>query len=434
MYWLRKEKSILFFTVLIISLFFVNRYIYRNRDNGYMFTDAVNYNQFYFVKESPHIKGFDNLSGDSLRLQIDPVPEKPQWKIKNNTGSYNYTGLLPVIKLSEGVHTYHIYSEEKNGLDSVELRIEHIAADEYTFVEYCTLPILEFELFPVQRWTQLPGRISDEEINEVKRIIKDEIKINGNEKTADKIALLGTFLFKHLRPQEGGASGEMKELTPLNQFRRACENKDKVDCAIYSDIYFLFANCAGIPTRRIGVMGRVNQVTTSGHVFNESYIYEQSKWAFVDLTSKKLMVLNRNKTALNTIDLLNLNRMSVYGKAATVTVDSLNIPDIVGYEKTNLSEVVYLKPAVTIYAINADINNNMNFTESFTEFLGERSHYGTYYSNTIHINNSGHYLKLNIFQTSLCLFFLWLIVINIKMMRCFKKTFSLQGKSAPHRK
>jgi hypothetical protein len=413
---IQNNKLVFGFTVLIIILFFINRYMYLNRANGFLYTDAVNYNQFYYIDKDYRIVGFENMAGDSLRLKILPEPKKFDWNIKSSDHNYTLRATsLPKIKLIPGTNSYEISSHGTDGLDSISLTIEFLKKDNSVMIENSSLPIIEYDLFPMEKWTKIPDKISQNEIDEVKKILKEEVKITGQEETVEKISRIGRYLIQQLKPHEGKSLSEFKLLTPLEQFKRARAKKNKVDCANYSDIYFLFANCAGIPTRRIGVAGTIDHVTTSGHVFNESYVREQQKWAFVDLMSKKLMVLNGKNAVLNTVDLLNINRMKVYGKTRTITVDSLNKIDSVGYKLTNYSEVEYLKPTVSIYSINANINDNMGFIDTFKEYLGTSSHYGTYYINTIMIDNSKHYIKLHVFEASAALFFFWLLLIILKI-------------------
>ena len=284
--------------------------------------------------------------------------------------------------------------------------------------------MIEYPLFHVNRWTKLNKTISEKEISDVKKILREELMINDSTSTIEKIKKIGVFLVSKLRPSEGTPSDSIKQLTPLTQYNLAYSKKDHIDCANYADIFHLFANCAGVPTRKIGVAGWMDYIITSGHVFDECYISEQQKWAFVDLTSKKLMVLNSSNEVLNTIDLLNaINSKSFEGKTA-LFINANNEIDPVPYGKVNQSEDEYFKQTASFYIIKEDINNDMSFMESFKEYLGTKSHYGAYYNGTIQIDNNKHYLKLYTFQISVLLFFLWLITLVIKLIMLLRKSFT----------
>jgi hypothetical protein len=221
------------------------------------------------------------------------------------------------------------------------------------------------------------------------------------------------------------ALDSVKHLTPLNQFDLATKKDFEIDCSNYADIYFLFANCAGIPTRRIGTAGQLDGITTSGHVFNESYIKEQQRWAFVDLTYDKMLVLNAHNKVLNSIELLRANNAGLTLGLKALTLKDKK-PVFVNYEAVNTSEVEYLKPIISLYYLKNDINEHMSFYESFKEYLSTKSHYGIYYSNTMTVDNSKHYFKMYIFYTSLIIWTICLILLFAETIRFFIRRFLLQ--------
>lgn len=419
-----KEWFMLMFTITLAGLFFYNKSMYDNRYNGYLYTDVANYNELYFSEETYKIKNFSQLTSDSLKLIISPVPQKTNWTITNSDGqSYNLKAVdLPTIKLKEGINTYILTSEiEHQSLKTNTITIEYLPKDNYTFIINSTIPILDSQLFPTDKWTKLSSSISENEITETKKIIKDQIKISDSLPSIEKIKLISLYLVKQLRKSEGAPVGNMKQQTPLTQFKLACSNQNKVDCAIYSDVFHLFANCAEIPTRKIGLNGSINNITTSGHVFNECYIKEQGKWSFVDLTSKKIAVLNSKQEVLNTVDLLNAINANDFGNKSAVVLNDSNKIDTVAYSSVNQSEINYLKPSVCLYVINENINENMSFKESFDEYLGTKSHYGTSYINTFKVDNYKHYYKLFIYKASLGLLVIWGFYMTIKIILFSRK-------------
>ncbi len=408
-------------TLFVVMLFFINCYMYLFRYHaGYMYTNAFNYNQLYFPAENCRIQDLENLPNDSLRITILPAPLVCDWAIKDINGNYREQSVrCPTIKLLSGNHLYKIKASKDTGIDSVLIEIEYTPHDGNTFISFCNVPLIEYNLYPIGFWTKLPKNISVQEVSEVKKILADSVGISDSNSTKEKIIKIGKYLIGKLSPMAGPPSDTIKQLTPLGQYRLACSKKDHVDCANYTDIYFLFANCAGIPTRRIGIAGKLGTVVTSGHAFDESYIKEQKRWAFVDLTSKKLMVLNNNNEILNTIDMLNLTNSKNFGCIKTI-IDSLKKIDSVPYTRVKISETEYFKPTSEFYYVNDDVNNKMGFIDLFREYLGEKSHYGIYYSGTLKIDNSRHYLKLFVFRTSAVIFIIWLMVCLYRLLYFFK--------------
>lgn len=422
-----KRRFFIGFTLLMVLLFFINRYMYINRNNGYLYTEKLNYNEFYYSDETYRIRDLYSLPNDSLELRILPAPKRSKWLIEDSKGnSYTLLDELPTLKLLKGKVNYSVTSLSDKEPVVIKLEIEYLPEDNSTYVMFCNIPMIEYPLFPIERWTKLSRAISQKEISAVKKILREEIMVEDSNTTIDKIEKIGKYLIAKLRPSEGTPSDEIKRLTPLAQYNLACSKKDHIDCADYADIFHLFANCAGVPTRKIGVAGWMDNVIISGHVFNESYIEEQEKWAFVDLTSKKLMVLNSGKEVLNTIDLLNaVNSKTFEGKTA-LYMNANNQLDSVAYGKVNASEEEYFKQAASFYIIKEDISNNMSFAESFKEYLGTTSHYGPFYNGTIKTDNSKHYLKLYTFQISVLLFLLWIVMLVIRLVLLVKGLFKMK--------
>lgn len=405
----------MFTTLLVVVLFFVNRYIYKHRYEGYMFQEAVNYVQFYYTESDYRVAGLQKNEPNSLTLKIAPSEAKRLWQISTPVQTYTMQGRFPEIKLEQGICNYKINSDLPFYKDTIRLRAEFLNKE--VILLYSSLPVINYKLFPVSKWTGLPRSVSNADKKEVDGILKNEIGITKELSSLEKVKRIGQFLLKKMRRNEGSPSDTIKNLTPLRQYKLVCENNDTLDCAIWTDIFFLFANCAGIPTRRIGVGGSMDNIAVSGHVFNECYIPEQQRWAFVDLTSRKLMVVDEKGRVFNSVALAQLNRWQQYCNMHTITINAGDSIVERDYASTNQSELEYLKSTVLLYAIRPDINQNMSFSETFREFLGTTDHYGVAYSNLITIDNSKHYLKLFIFKTSLGVFAFWLLLILIKLLR-----------------
>jgi hypothetical protein len=361
------------------------------------------------------VRAFERMGDDSLLIKILPEPAGRTYTVEDKSGSYTVNGLK--LKLHQGSNSYRIFPVSLKLSDTLSLQIEFVPAENALNIELCNIPIFDRDLLPLSEWTRLPSTITGQEIAEVKRILKTEVGISDTQNTLEKAALIGSFLYNKLNVEKGADAESIKAFTPLQQYQAVCRNGAKPDCAIYSDVYFLFANCAGVATRRIGVAGWNNHFMTSGHVLNESYFPEQQKWGLVDLTYKKLLVFNRSNTALNVIDLMSMNRMNVFGGARVLSLNEQGKMDTVKYRGHNLSEQEYFKADVQIYSIHPDIKDEMNFKESFREYLGTKSHYGKYYANTMMVDNSKHYLKLHVFQLSLIVFGLWFLHLLFKTLR-----------------
>ncbi len=406
----KRYYLLIFLSCLSLVAFLSNRYLYIHRFEGYLYTEALNINQFYDVNESCRIQSFEKKNAHQLLIKVLPVNNNARWIIIDSAkNSIPESGPFPTISLKEGTHFYEFYNQTSP--DTIKLEVE-LDKDNSVSVPLSNIPLIEEELIPLSKWTELPHSVSQKEIEDTKKIIRDSIPIYPSDNTVTRIIKVGVFLLKELKPHLGAPLDSIKHLTPLNQFKLAVEKNYDIDCADYADIYFLFANCADIPTRRIGVAGWMGDIPISGHVFDESYVPEQQRWAFVDLTSEKITVTNAADKVLNTADLIMANAEGLITGLKVLTLKN-NKPALVNYETMNLSEMEYLKPTANLYYIKNDINENMSFKESFKEYLSRQSHYGVYYSNTIIVDNSKHYFKMYVFYTSLVIWFAWLSLLLV---------------------
>ena len=74
-----------------------------------------------------------------------------------------------------------------------------------------------------------------------------------------------------------------------------------------------WANRAGVPTRFVfNARTQDNTIAYSGHAFAESYIREQGRWAYVDLSQGQCYITNREGQVLNTAELFQLNQQNAF--------------------------------------------------------------------------------------------------------------------------
>jgi hypothetical protein len=383
-----------------------------------MFKETANYVQLYITSSDCRISGLDRYTQDSLVLKIEPSAYR-KWIISAPDTTYERFGRYPVISLKNGYFNYTVYADELVLKDTVQLKIEF--RNNEVVLQYSSIPVIGYSVYPIEKWTKLPNNISDHEITETKRIIREEIGITGQETSVEKIQAIAKYLLARMRSRLGSPSDSIKSRSAYRQFDMVRNGNDSTDCGVYSDVFHLFANCAGVPTRRMGIIGVMDYITVSGHVINECYVKEQQRWAFVDLTSEKILVHNKKNLFMNTIELYQANHMKVQDALRTISIDSSGKIISKDYALTNASELEHLKTTASVYVIRPDIKENSGFIEEYLEFLKAENKYGTGYSNTIEANNDKHYLKVYLFRTLLIVFALWVFASVVKLIRFAKK-------------
>ncbi|MBN1541785.1 transglutaminase domain-containing protein, partial [candidate division KSB1 bacterium] len=94
-------------------------------------------------------------------------------------------------------------------------------------------------------------------------------------------------------------------------------------CTQFGQIWTFFANRAGIPTRLLqGARTQDNTFVYTGHTWAESWIAEQQRWAFVDLSHAYVAVFDKAGRVLNTVELFSLNSHDAFdGVTARIVQD-----------------------------------------------------------------------------------------------------------------
>ncbi len=388
--------------------------MYINRFNGYLYTDSMDYNSFYLIEESRRITGLSLKEGDTLLFQFSPGISEFLWTVsEDSTTNYVLSG-TPRAKLKKGIYTYTITNKSDKNYNTT-LTVEFNADDKSFSILKSDWLLYDKEVKPLSFWTRQSPKSTPQEIDETKKIISSISGLSDSLTASQKLNSLCFYLLKKIKPHEGAPGEQIKSLSPLNQYKLITSGKEQADCANYSDILHLFANVAGIPCRKIGVAGWVGGVGISGHVFNECFLYDQNRWVFVDLTSQKIAVKNENGLSLNTVDIFHANLSGTTKNLKVITADSsysrLLVTD---YDKLNESEKIHFKPASEFYYIHPDIKDEMTFSETFSEYMSERNHYGIYYAGNKKIDNKKHYAKVFTYKVSLAIIFFWLLMASYK--------------------
>jgi hypothetical protein len=124
-------------------------------------------------------------------------------------------------------------------------------------------------------------------------------------------------LVPYLRNKLTGAVGVPKDDERwMNPYRLYCEmvaGTGKGWCTQHAQVWVFWANRAGIPTRFVfGARTQDDRIVYTGHSWAESYIREQHRWAFVDLSQGELYVTNIENQVLNTAELFHLNQQNAF--------------------------------------------------------------------------------------------------------------------------
>lgn len=403
--------------LLVVNIFF---FINRNTNPHLIYAKKANYAEIYYVDEAPHISGFKTLINDSVFIEINRDNNKYKWEVfVDDSISYSEFDYNPTIKLLNKTHSYKIYYSP--AIDTIKLDIMLTKKEEYQkanysgetnyFIRKNSIPIISTPLFSSKKWVSDYSEVQDNQNREALNLLHNEMKVKETDSTLVKIEKIGAYIISTMEGHVGIPSDTMCYLTPLEQFNFARNNKSDIWCGNFSNIYAYFANLSGIPTRKCGAGGTVDGISLSGHAFCESYIKEQNRWAFVDLTSKKLYVYNTHKQVLNTIDILFLQHTGIKEGISAKIYDQGSVV-IKKYEEVDGSERNYFRRgAIFTFAFNIPKPNSIIY--KLYRYMSIYPYSLTY--SFSYKQSMGLYV---IKQTALYLFFLLLffwILIRLKL-------------------
>jgi hypothetical protein len=323
------------------------------------------YQELYFQKEMPSIREVRFLNHSLVSIDLGEL--LCRYQVNQDSEVSNPASRFEV-PLSKGTNTLKFECDRASAPLRFSLELEFTPSESYAeagnsssgVVElvHSDLPVVPQPYSSVQDWLRT---LSPEDVEKARQMLKAKTRTFELTATADKISEISRFLLNVTDNVRGIPSQNMERLSPFQQFLALQDHTEKAWCTTFRNIYGLFANAAGIPTRDVAVMGHMNDVQFSGHVFNESYIAESGSWAFVDLTSGKWLIQSNDKKYLSAADLFSLNLMHQIGSLQAQhylkgSVETVPYETIADSERRYFNENSYLvyertsaKPATHLF-------------------------------------------------------------------------------------
>jgi hypothetical protein len=407
--------------IIFLALLIVNIVIYKNRDNGYAYTEYVNYKQLYQTAELQSIAKTRFNGNDSLALYLSQEQNNAIWEIQLPDSTHYTCKGNPVIKLQEGIKNYQL--KKTNSQDTtIYIRLNYVSEASYkekgrtraSDVELMqvSIPIQDKKLYSISHWIQSSEYTTEKEIVIAKQILSDSMKVIPSENSISKIQKIGSYIYRKIHQQLGTPNDSMDILSPMQQFDLAQRGQSEIWCGSYTTIFSFFANTAGITTRSVWVDGEVNGISAAGHNFNECYIKELNQWIFVDLMSNTLSLQTKKGRYLNSIDFYNLHQLH----SNDFMVSSLKNDSIIKleYDYSNSFYKNYFNSNInfTYYYASQFDKKLYNASEKIKRYIFKRPTFATY-SNAGSISNAKFYKKQMALLTLVAFSIYWLITFNI---------------------
>ena len=404
--------------IIFLILLIINIVIYKNRDNGYGYTEYLSYNQLYQPSEMLSITKTRFNGTDSLALYFSQEQNYAVWKIQLPDYKHYTCNGIPVIKLQEGIHEYQVTTA--NAKDSaIYIRLNYVSEESYrkkgrsraSDVELMSVsvPIQDKKRYSINHWTQSSEYTTDKDVLIAKQILMDSMQVIPSENSVSKIQKIGSYIYKKIHRQLGTPNDSMDVCSPLKQFTLAQQGKSEIWCGSYTSIFSFFANTAGIITRSVWVDGQANGISTAGHNFNECYIKELNQWIFVDLMSNTLSLQTKSGRYLNSIDFFNLHQLH----SCDIMVSSLKNDSIVKseYDYSNAFYANYFNPKVNfVYYFASQFDEKLyTASEKIKRYISKQATFANY-SGMSNTNNVKFYYKQGALLLLILFAIYWILV------------------------
>ena len=419
-----KNRFLFLILALFILLTAVNAYIFVNRNNGFNFIESIDYSHLYSLESQKKLSKI-SVVNDSAVIELTPQEEFSEWQVfEDSVFKYKCFGKNPKIRLLDNTHDYKIVNIKY--AFTILVTIDYSAnSSEYPakknlYLAKCNIPITDKGFYSLSKWIYISKYTTAEETDKIKEILKDSIKLEPNSQSLKKVEKICCFLLQKLSAKAGIPDSSLKTKSPYCQYLEACNNRSKLWCENYTQIYLAFANAANIPSRYVATNVRVGNTNLGGHVFAESYIKEQNRWVYIDLSSLKIFTYGRDSLMLNSVDLISLSSLNVssdlksrvYSNGQILTKD---------FDSVNKTERFYFNHNPELIFLLSEQNSN-TLVEKFMNYIYPRSYYVVYAGNTAH-SNILFYIKLLFVYSwfALSIFLFLLLIAKIRKYILLKK-------------
>ena len=313
------------FALLFLILLIANIYVFFTREWESSF-HPTSYATLYYPLDIPTIRQWDLVERDRIQLDIACTQDVHEWTIlTNGENPQRGVGMKPMFRLDTTLNTvnsYRLTPDPEDACQPIEILLRFLPGDFYeergmrhtdVYIVRSNVPCGEFDQVSVDYWVDDYAYVSEEGLAEVDRILRDEVGIRYTDSTFARMEKLARYLRIKLKDARGVPKDDERWMNPWMLYNEMVGGTGKGWCTQHAQLWVFWANRAGIPTRYVfGARTEDNAIVYTGHSWGESFIREQNRWAFVDLSHAQIYVTDRNGDALNSAQLFHLNQHGAF--------------------------------------------------------------------------------------------------------------------------
>jgi len=323
------RKNLFSLTLLCLLLLGANLYVFFTRDweSSYL---PESYATLYHPLDVPTLREWKVEKHHVLRLDVawNKTPEEWQVLVDGKAGATT-PGNAPRIAISGPIfdgttnapltdfkHTYTLRPLPVGTGPDLTFSITYISAEFYrskgmrrneVYLVASDVPVGKFKRHPLSYWVDDYRYVGSAQLAAADKIVREEMGVTDADDTMARIEKIVRYVRLKLVNAGGVPKDDFRWMDPWTMFQEMVAGTGKGWCTQYAQIYTFFANRAGIPTRFVfGSNTQDDVIAYNGHSWAETWVKEQNRWSYVDMTRELFGVADRHGALLNTADILQL--------------------------------------------------------------------------------------------------------------------------------
>lgn len=338
----RATRAVGFSALVLLA---VNIYVFFDREWEASFS-PTSYATLYYPLDIPTIRSWQRVERDRLQLRLACTQTVAAWQVWiNGADPQEASGMSPSFRIDttfDRLNTVRLIPVPEDACQPVEITVRFYPREFYAsrgmthtdvYIVRANVPCGEFDQLPLAAWIDPYEYVGAEARAETDRLLRDEAGIRDSDPTFTRMEKVVRFLRIKLKDARGVPKDDERWMNPWQLYTEMVHGTGKGWCTQHAQLYVYWANRAGIPTRFVfGARTQDNAIVYTGHAFAESFIREQQRWAFVDLSHAHITITDKNGLVLNTAELFHLNQHNAFDSTmARLYIDwewqeSLGIP------------------------------------------------------------------------------------------------------------
>jgi Transglutaminase-like superfamily len=318
--WLRRTA-----VTLCVLLLAANLYVFFTREWESSFS-PTSYATLYYPSDVPTIREWKLVDRNRLQLDLACTKDIAHWNIlTDGADKQTASGMMPSFRIDTTfsvLHEYTLVPDPEDACQSIALSVRFYSEEFYAslgmahndvYIVRSNVPCGVFEQYSVADWTDDYGYVGRDSLARVDAILRNEVGIRDGDPTFVRMEKLFPYLRKKLKGAGGVPKDDERWMNPWILYNEMVNGTGKGWCTQHAQIWVFWANRAGIPTRFVfGARTQDNTIVYTGHAWGESYVREQHRWAFVDLSQGHLYITDKAGQVLNTAELFHLNQHNAF--------------------------------------------------------------------------------------------------------------------------